>query len=471
VVKDAPPLCEALEKAVAEAEPSIACILVSRSERYKEFDQAPSADEPGQLGDFRFDYANPRATTERKKQALKLDLAQAGTVPEAYGSGVVIDETKAQVLTNYHVVRGATKIYVRLPSGKGSYANIHAADPRSDLAVLQLITKIPLKALKFGDGGKVRKGQMVLSVANPFAAGFRDGSPSASWGIIANIRRQAPVTKRTELSSNKTLHHYGTLLQLDARLNLGCSGGAVINLRGELIGLTTSLAAVSGSETPGGYAVPIDPWFKRIVATLQEGKEVEYGFLGINFDTTPGLKLAKLEYVFPGSPARNAGLQTGDIILAVNGQKIRDTDDVFLPLAKAPPKTEITLDIARPPAFHGGVTRKLTVKPVLAKYAVQGQIIAANRHLFRGVRVDYTTLLIQPPLYNQSTIYREIPRGVVVVEVKARSPAANQLKVGDVITQVDGKDVDNPDDFYQKLEGAKGAVDLTVKSRGKVTVN
>src|SRR5262249_43594110 len=220
---------------------------------------------------------------EALEDTRKYDLSDARTVPEAFGSGVVIDGQEPLILTAYHVVRGATKVYVRLPGGKGSYANIHAADPRSDLAVLQLITKIPLKAIKFGDGGKVRKGQMVLSIANPFAAGFRDGSPSASWGIIANIRRPAPGRERNEISNKKTLHHYGTLLQLDARLNLGCSGGAVVNLQGELIGLTTALAAVSGSETPGGFAVPIDRWFKSIVATLQEGKEVEYGFLGVNF--------------------------------------------------------------------------------------------------------------------------------------------------------------------------------------------
>src|SRR5437868_10417166 len=109
-------------------------------------------------------------------------------MPRSIGSGVVID-TDGLVLTNYHVVQEATKIFVRLPGGKGSYADIHAADPRSDLAVLRLQSPVGrLRAIKLGDGGKAKRGQLVLSLANPFAAGFRDGSPSASWGIVSNIR-------------------------------------------------------------------------------------------------------------------------------------------------------------------------------------------------------------------------------------------------------------------------------------------
>src|SRR5262249_62301752 len=132
--------------------------------------------------------------------------------------------------TNYHVVQGATKVFVRLPDRAACYADIYAGDPRSDLAVLRLIDRgLKLKPVKLGDGDKVEKGQWVLSLANPYAAGFRDGSPSASWGIISNLRRRAPTLTRDEAQA-KTLHHHGTLLQIDAKLNLGCSGGALLNL-------------------------------------------------------------------------------------------------------------------------------------------------------------------------------------------------------------------------------------------------
>src|SRR5207248_850385 len=103
----------------------------------------------------------------RRKQVEALDLSLPDTVPESFGSGVVID-AGGLVLTNAHVVRDATKIYVRLPGNRGSWADIHALDPRSDLAVLKLTDKVPdLKPIKFGDGDKVKRGQFVISLANP----------------------------------------------------------------------------------------------------------------------------------------------------------------------------------------------------------------------------------------------------------------------------------------------------------------
>src|SRR5262249_4958980 len=209
-------------------------------------------------------------------RAIRLDLANATTVPESFGSGVVIDKDKRQILTNYHVVRGATKVYVRLPSGKGSYANIHAADPRSDLAVLQLIDdKIALQSITIGDARKVRKGQMVLSIANPYAAGFRDGSPSASWGIIANIRRRAPSTSRSEIGNNKTLHHYGTLFQLDARLNLGCSGGVVDTDQPEVLDPLGCWAPHSADGMRRGCAVPSPAPNRLAVGTIPAEQDMQ----------------------------------------------------------------------------------------------------------------------------------------------------------------------------------------------------
>src|SRR5207248_1405311 len=190
---------QALQEAIQQAEPSIACLIVSRSDAYRaHFKDQPPPDRPGELGGF--DPAqtmrggrNPFRRIEEDSQLRKCDLADPENVPEAYGSGVVIDGSELLILTNYHVIRDATKIYVRLPGKKGSYANIHAADPRSDLAVLRLLdTSLrPLHEVKPGNGSNVRKGQFVIALANPFAAGFRDGSPSASWGIVSNLQRRA----------------------------------------------------------------------------------------------------------------------------------------------------------------------------------------------------------------------------------------------------------------------------------------
>src|SRR5262249_37172753 len=151
-------------------------------------------------------------------------------------------------------------------------------------AVLRLLDHklAPLKEIKLGDGGAVKKGQFVLALANPFAAGFRDGSPSVSWGMLSNVQRRADVGAPEEQPNlPRPLYQLGVLLQTDARLNLGCSGGALLNLHGEMVGLTTARAAISGFETAGGFAMPLDGNLKRIIVKLRQGFEVEDGFLGV----------------------------------------------------------------------------------------------------------------------------------------------------------------------------------------------
>ncbi len=343
-------------------------------------------DGSGRLGKFNGKVAldlTPLSDTTMRDLIRSLDLASPDHTPESYGSGIVIDES-GLILTNAHVVRNATKVFVRLPGGKGSFADIHAADPRSDLAVLRLLDPIEgLKAIKLAEPGKYRKGQLVVLLANPFAAGFRDGSPTASWGMIANVRRRAPG-KRSDLDLTKmTLHHYGTLLQLDTRLTLGCSGGALLNLKGELIGITTALAALTGVETPGGFAVPLDAGLRRIVEVLKRGEEVEYGFLGVSFSSETQDAVI-VENAKPGTPAELAGLRKGDHILSINRNPVHDIDDLFLYLG-----TSLAGSLARI-EYRNSFGQKRTVLARLAKFYVPGPHIASRRPPARfGLRVDY----------------------------------------------------------------------------------
>jgi S1-C subfamily serine protease len=324
---------DALQDAVAavirRAEPSVACVLVTRSPL-------------------------------RSEQA---DLAKPDHVPESYGSAVVLDD-RGLLLTNYHVVRDATAVYVRLAGDRAGFAKVYAGDPRSDLAVLKVDDASafrPLAPLRLGDGGRVRKGDFVLSLAYPFAAGFHDGSPSASWGIISNVRRRAPTKpvkqgEAEEANYNRSLHQYGTLLQTDARMSPGCSGGALIDLKGDVVGLTSSLAGIYGGETPGGFAVPLDEGMRRVLDVLRRGEEVEYGFLGVRFSRRedqphPGQGV-RIENVVPGSPAAQADLHGGgglgpaDYIRAINGVRVKDQDELFLALGTLLAGSEVRLDVA-----------------------------------------------------------------------------------------------------------------------------
>jgi S1-C subfamily serine protease len=429
-LKEAQALQTAMEKAIARAEPSVACILVARGKEQNTF-KPESAD----------------------------------FIPESYGSGVVIDE-KGLLLTNEHVVRGATGLYVRLPGNKGCYAKLLASDERSDLAVLELDKKIlPVKAIPLGDGGKVRKGQFVLSVANPFAAGFEDGSPSASWGIISNLRRRGPLRPHKEPIREedliKPLHYYGTLIQTDARLNLGCSGGALINLRGELIGLTTALAALGGSETPGGFALPIDAGMKRIIDKLKKGEEVEYGFLGVRFPPPDGRRGegVRIDSAIPGGPAFKADMRGGCTILSIDGARVYNYSDCFLLIGTQLAGTTVRVEW-RPAG--GGPIRAENV--ALAKsYVPKSKFFASKKpSSVGGLRVDYASVLA---MSQQDSPYG-IPDGVVIREVVPKSAADKaRLQVNKVITRVNDRKVSNPAEFYREVDNAGATVELTLLGR------
>ncbi len=425
---------DAMAAAIRRAEPAVAAVAVSRS------------DDPA---------------------AQKLH--EPDRVPESFGSGVLIDED-GLILTNYHVVRDATAIFVRLSGNRAGYATIYAGDPRSDLAVLRLRnarTLGPLTPLHLGDGGKVRKGDWVLTLAYPFAAGFRDGSPSASWGIISNVRRRAPLRPATdEANYNRTLHTYGTLLQTDARLNLGCSGGALIDLRGDLVGLTSSLAGIYGGETPGGFAVPMDDGMRRIIEVLKRGEEVEYGFLGVSFAPErrmPQGEGVAIDQVVRGSPAFAAGLHGSpmpDYIRTVNGVAVHDSDDLFLALGTLLAGSEARLEVAHSP--HGPA-EPITVR--LAKFYVGGKVVATRRpEPVGGLRVDWTSILYLRP-GGQQIYARGIPEGVMIREVQSGSAAdAARLQESKVIQKVNGRAVTTPEQFYREMRNAGPTAELTLWS-------
>jgi S1-C subfamily serine protease len=468
--KEVKALQEFAQQAIARAEPSVASVLVSRSDAYRRWGALPSAETPGQLGRFDSDYHLKRLSDDERGRLGRvlrdLDLSLPDTVPESCGSGVVIAES-GLVLTCAHVVRNATKVYVRLPGNRGSWADVHASDPRSDLAVLRLLDRVSgLRPLPLGDGSRVAKGQFVIALANPFAAGFRDGSPCASWAMVSNVRRRAPGNGNEADLARRNLHHFGTLIELDTRVSLGRSGGALLNLRGELIGLTTALAALSGSEGPGGFAIPLDAGMKRVVDKLRLGEEVEYGFLGVRLATwereLPGVgrrgRGVPLSSVDPGTPAARAGLRGGDYILSVNGTPVRDYNDLFLLIGIQLAGAEVRIEAA-----HGSPDApRRSCRAKLAKFYVPGPVIASKRPQARGgLRVDYTSILTQrtnPPPFG-----RGLPQGVLIREVQPNSSADKvKLQPDKIITHVNGSPVTTPAEFYDQMARAHGSVDLTL---------
>jgi serine protease Do len=452
----------AMTEVVRKTEPAVVSILVSRSEDYgRLLKDTPPADQPGELGGFDRKKAkqvlSEMIKDEKRLEALlrRLDLGDMENVPESYGSGVAI-ATPGLILTNFHVVRDATKIYIRLPGGKGSYANIHAADYRSDLAVLRMLDSSVHPEVFLRPGNEsVHKGQLIIALANPYAPGFRDAGPRASWGLISNLHRKLPQGRTPAENDKWTLNQLGTLIQVDRSLPVGSSGGVLLNLKGNLVGLITSLGGISGD--PGGaFAVPLDSYMSRIIDVLKKGEEVDYGFLGIQFHFFGDPRFrnqprpatgAWLGGVVEGSPAGRAGLARGDIIEAVDDLAIRDDDDLRLAIGRALAGTTVQLKV------H---SRPETIPVTLVKALPMEGIIASVKHQFaRGLRVDYTSILVQ------RGPAAPIPGGVYVREVEKGSPADSAHLQDAIITKVAGQEVHTPAEFYEIMPKS-GRVELTL---------
>jgi serine protease Do len=459
---DPPPEAVALQrtmhKIIESAEPSVACVLISRSDKYAELNEGPSAALQGKLGGFNPPRHTRFGNAAQRDLVKRLDLANAETVPESYGSAVVIDSS-GLLLTNYHVIEKATKIYVRLPgANRGSYADIVAADARSDLAVLRMLSvPVDLKAIPFGDGAKVRKGDWIVVLANPFAAGFRDGSASASWSIVSNLRRKVPGPS-DEAKRAKPLKEYATQIQTDARISLGSSGGALLNLEGQLVGLTNSLAAQTGGEASGGYAIPMDANARKMIDVLKRGEEIEYGFLGVtvNPEAKSDGRGVVIADVAPGMPAARAGMYGGDIVISINGNPVREQEDLFLNISAALAGTEAEISFRR-----AGETR--TIKVRLAKSSHSENTIASNRpQPVFGMRVDYSSTL---------SLDSNPPEGVLIRDIETGSPAEKELKAWAdrtrlIVVAVNGKPVPTPADFYREAAGkTKITLDIVEATR------
>jgi serine protease DegQ len=232
------------------------------------------------------------------------------------GSGVIIDKDQGYVLTNNHVIDKADTITVTLRDGRQLNAKLLGADPEADVAVIQ-IPADNLTALKIADSNQLKVGDFVVAIGNPFGLG-----QTVTSGIVSALGR-----------SGLGIEGYEDFIQTDASINPGNSGGALVNLRGEFVGMNTAILAPSGGNVGIGFAIPSNMAIKLMESLVQHG-EVRRGLLGVTTqDLTPELIKAfnlKSQYgaavsrIEAGSPAEKAGIEPGDIIVAVNGQEIKN---------------------------------------------------------------------------------------------------------------------------------------------------
>jgi serine protease Do len=425
------------------------------------------------------------------------DLRQPAALSEQpynTAAGVIIDPA-GLVLTEYLAVREGDRHTVTTVDGTAYPATIKAADPRSGLAVLAIgegeapaepsvigrsgsagaspspaASPSPhanadpsgsLPAISFGDASQLRKGQFVVVIGNPYAI-RSDGEPTASWGIVTNLARKAPAGANLndvpgpQDDYRTTIHHLGMLIQTDAKLGWSAGGGALVNLRGELVGLTTTVATIAGHEQPAGYAIPIDPVIRRIIDTLKQGREVEYGLLGVTFRTRDSLAVngrdgaVQIAQIVPGSPADRAGLQAGDEITQVAGRPTDNIDAIQLAISTLPPAQSVAIGFRRGDRA-GSVTATLT------KLSVPGHKIVTERPpSYRGMRIDFATALDQPALAERIASGALDQAGcVAVTEVEPDSPAWRAgVRPGMLISHVGTRRVTTPTEFRAAIEAA-----------------
>jgi len=451
-----------LKAASATVGPSLVCVVASRSDQYPK-----AVGESWRLGSFdraEFLKVNPKKAT----LADRLDLASPEAIPDHGFAGGVIVDASGLVLVPYHTIEGATKIYVHLAGGGGSYADLRAADARSDLAVLKLVDPPKdLKPIRFGtvrlnptDDSKptVSTNSVGLLMALSFTAEVAFDRPKSGLATISQIRR--PEYKGEAGTRFASLYNYAPLLEYESQFHPGASGAALLNLDGELIGLGTTTAAVPTGDSGHGFALPLDVYLTRVIEHLRRGEEVEYGFLGVqqlrDQGGLPGRGIFVQDLAGRSSPAALAGVNPGETIYKINGVKVSSFEDLLLHVGHTLAGNEITMEVG-----NAGRTRKVPV--TLAKFKSEVPFVASVRpEPVFGLRVEYGSVLLQMqfnPFFGQRG-YTDVPAGVLVRDLIPDSPAAAKFKqLGDttrwVVTQVDGRAVGVPADFYKEAAGKK----------------
>ena len=407
----------------------------------------------------------------RGRRGAARELQQAQFIPHEYCAGVVVGEN-GLILTNYHSLGKVDENdYVVWKQGESFPAKVKAADPWSDLAILE-INASELKPIEFGDATGLKKGRIVIALGNPHAIA-RDGNVSATWGIVSNMSRKidGPVQGNVDADtvdprSRETLYHFGGLIQTDAKLAKGTSGGPMLNLDGKMIGLSTSIAVLAGFEKGTGYAIPVNARFRRVVEKLKRGEEIENGFLGVaprNPYRDRGEVGVVLDRVELGTPAALDGLSVSDEIVSIDDQKVRTIDDLFFKVGSMPPghTAQVTIRSARRGLFDKRevtVPVRLTKKPHTATRPI---IATAEKKQWRGLRVDYGTAL------SLKRIPTLDPEGcVIVTEVEKDSVTWRAgLRIGSIISHVDDEPVKTPEQFYAEVAGKNDTVSFTLFDR------
>jgi len=362
---------------------------------------------------------------------------QAQQKVTSLGSGVIVSK-EGHIVTNNHVLNGTSDVTVQLNDGREAKAKIVGTDAQIDLAVLKI--DLPnLSPLSLGDSDKVKVGQIVMAIGNPFGL-----EESVSQGIISAKDRRAMNDSQVEF------------FQTDTAINPGNSGGPLVNIRGEVIGINSAIYSESGGNQGIGFAIPSNVVKAAMGSIISKGRVIR-GYLGVAIQSVTkeiaeqfkldSVRGALVTDVTPGSPAEKAGIIRGDVIRKVNDYDVKDTISLVNRIAEADVGSSLRIDLVRDGA----------AKSVLAQIAEQpadlvarlnrnqsdpGQSEESQRGLFAGIQVQNLTQKLRVEANVPATV-----NGVIVTGVDPSSPVAQQIRPGDVIEQINRRPVPDVNEF------------------------
>ena len=370
----------------------------------------------------------------------------SGEKGQAVGTGFIVD-AKGTIVTNYHVVSKADSITVTMSDGTKLPAKMLGGDEKTDLAVLKVDSDKPLPFVTFGDAAKVRVGQAVMAVGNPFGLGG-----TVTTGIVSARGR--------DIQSGP----FDDYIQTDAAINRGNSGGPLFNMDGNVIGLNTAIYSPSGGSIGLGFAIP-SSLAEPIVAQLKESGRVERGLLGVQIqpmtkEIAESLSLksdkgALVAMVQPDSPALAAGIKSGDVIVSVDGKPVESVKELTRAISALKPGSSVKLGFWRD-GKDMAVTAKVgdqKEESAIIKAKADGKPaeVAKPEPMAYGVSLAP----ISPEARKQLGLDSAV-NGALVASVEPGSPADDMgLKAGDVLQQVGRDAVDSPKAAAEKLKEAR----------------
>ncbi|MDP8227869.1 MAG: Do family serine endopeptidase [Candidatus Electryoneaceae bacterium] len=361
------------------------------------------------------------------------------------GSGIIVD-TEGYILTNNHVIDGAESIKVKFADQSELIAEVVGTDPETDIALIKVNAELNDDMVAhFGNSDQIRIGEWAIAVGNPFGLNW-----TVTVGVIS-------ACGRSNLAIGGQGPSYQDFIQTDASINFGNSGGPLVNIRGEVIGVNT---AINAQGQGIGFAIPVN-LVNKVITQLRSSGEVQRGYLGIFPTELDEMRREALGFdldvqgvfvngVQTDTPADEGGMKSGDVIISINGESVENVTDFRFRIADFPPGTSIDMTVLR-----SGDRRK-QLNFVLGDRSEYLQADEDTPNIQQESEQNWLGLEVAPTDGRQGRrLGVENIRGILVIGVELDSPSAEFIQPGDVITEIGNREVISVEDFYEVAEQLK----------------